>query len=76
MYIEAYEYTLILLLLLQNLLYYLPWRFFSQYHGTTKYDGMPTVMPGVGYGLYLDDYEMSMIYYDTVIMFISHMVAG
>ena len=30
--------------------------------------GYAMTMPGIGYGLYLDDYDMSVIYYNIVIM--------
>ena len=52
-------YILILLLLLQKLLYYLSWNLCSQCHGMTKYNGMAMTILVIGYGLYLDDYDMS-----------------
>ena len=63
---------LILVLCILNLCYCLP-STLTLIQTMPWYDKIPRygnamTMPGIDYGLYLDDYDMSVIYYNTVTM--------
>ena len=58
--------SLIFMLFLLNLCYCLSSILVPMPYDMTQYQGQ--AMPGTDYGLNLDDYDMSVIYYNTVTM--------